>query len=118
MRLYGEPVEESTASTGRLSTACGYVVSDLAVRPGGARLRKDHVIGQGGASANLAKKVVHKPVDNLPDLGTGSGVQAVHLAGRTRRITATDLSPRALELAALSFALPDLVADGFFDIIG
>jgi len=103
--LHVEPVESQE------STACGYVVSDLKARPGGVHLRKDHVVGQGGASANLAQLVVHKPVDNLLDLGTGSGVQAVHLAGRTRRITATDLSPRAIELAALSFALSGIEAE-------
>jgi methylase of polypeptide subunit release factors len=101
-RLHVEPVE---------TTPCGYVVSDLKARPGGVRLRPDHVVGQGGASANLAQLVIHKPVDNFLDLGTGSGVQAVHLAGRARRITATDLNPRALELAALSFALSEIEAE-------
>lgn len=107
-RLHVEPVESTESS---ISTPCGYVVSDLKARPGDLHLRPDHVVGQGGASANLAQLVVHRPVDNLLDLGTGSGVQAVHLAGRTRRITATDLSPRALELAALSFALSGIEAE-------
>ena len=101
-RLHVEPVE---------STPVGYVVSDLSTRPGDGPLRSDHVVGQGGASANLAQLVVHRPVDNLLDLGTGSGVQAVHLAGRARRITATDLDPRALDLAALSFALSGIEAE-------
>src|SRR3954452_16669353 len=101
-RLHVEPVE---------STPCGYVVSDLKARPGVARLRTDHVVGQGGASANLAQLVVHKPVENFLDLGTGSGVQAVHLAGRAHRITATDLHPRALELAELSFGLSGIEAE-------
>jgi methylase of polypeptide subunit release factors len=101
-RLHVEPVE---------STPCGYVVSDLKARPGAARLRTDHVVGQGGASANLAQLVVHKPVENFLDLGTGSGVQAVHLAGRAHRITATDLHPRALELAELSFGLSGIEAE-------
>jgi methylase of polypeptide subunit release factors len=101
-RLHVEPVEHTDG---------GYVVSDLAARPGSGRVRPDHVVGQGGASANLAQLVVHKSVDNLLDLGTGSGVQAVHLADRARRITATDLSPRALELAALSFALSGVEAE-------
>jgi len=103
-RAHVEPVESQR-------TPCGYVVSDLKARPGGVRLRPDHVVGQGGASANLAQLVVHRPVDNLLDLGTGSGVQAVHLAGRAARITATDLNPRALELAALSFALSGIEAE-------
>ncbi|WP_329250191.1 methyltransferase [Actinoallomurus sp. NBC_01490] len=103
-RLHVEPVEGDARHL-------GYVVSDLVVRPGAGRLRPDHVVGQGGASANLAQLVVHRPVDNVLDLGTGSGVQAVHLAQRARRITATDLDPRALDLAALSFALSGVEAE-------
>ncbi|NVI89523.1 class I SAM-dependent methyltransferase [Actinomadura sp. BRA 177] len=85
----------------------GYVVSDLKVRPGAGMPAGDHVVGTGGASGNLARLVVHRAVDNVLDLGTGCGVQAVHMADRNplARITATDVNPRALELAAMSFAL-------------
>ena len=86
----------------------GYVVSDRKVRPGAGRVpADDHVVGTGGASGSLARLVVHSPVDNVLDLGTGCGVQAVHVAGRNpaARVTATDVNPRALELAAMSFAL-------------
>ncbi|MEU8341962.1 class I SAM-dependent methyltransferase [Spirillospora sp. NPDC048832] len=86
----------------------GYVVSDLKVRPGSGRVpADDHVVGTGGASGSLVRLVVHTPVDNFLDLGTGCGVQAVHVAGRHpgARVTATDVNPRALELAAMSFAL-------------
>ncbi|MFB4305388.1 methyltransferase [Actinomadura sp. GTD37] len=85
----------------------GYVVSDLKVRPGSGVPAGDHVVGAGGASGNLARLVVHRAVDNVLDLGTGCGVQAVHLAARnpSARIAATDVNPRALRLAAMSFAL-------------
>ncbi|RKS79780.1 methyltransferase family protein [Actinomadura pelletieri DSM 43383] len=86
----------------------GYVVSDLKVRPGSGTVpAADHVVGAGGASGNLARLVIHRPVDNALDIGTGCGVQAVHLASRDpgARITATDVNPRALTLAAMSFAL-------------
>ncbi|MFI6499969.1 methyltransferase [Nonomuraea typhae] len=83
----------------------GYLVSDRKVRPGDPALRPDHVVGAGGASANLAQLVSRHPVDSALDLGTGCGVQVLHLNGRARRITATDVNPRALELAALSWAL-------------
>ncbi|WP_433475984.1 DUF7059 domain-containing protein [Spirillospora sp. CA-142024] len=89
----------------------GYVVSDPKVRPGsGVVPADDHVVGAGGASGNLARLVVHRAVDNVLDLGTGCGVQAVHLAGRSpaAHITATDVNPRALELAAMSFALSEV----------
>ncbi|WP_231336053.1 DUF7059 domain-containing protein [Actinomadura graeca] len=91
----------------------GYAVSDLKVRPGSGRVvPSDHVVGAGGASGSLARLVVHRAVDNILDLGTGCGVQALHLAARnpSARITATDVNPRALKLAAMSFALSG--ADG------
>jgi methylase of polypeptide subunit release factors len=97
----------------------GHIVSDLRSRPGDGPPGADHVVGQGGASTGLARLVIHRSVDNALDLGTGSGVQAVHLAGRARRITATDLSPRALELARLTFALSgidgELLAGSLFE---
>ncbi|RFU39984.1 methyltransferase domain-containing protein [Actinomadura logoneensis] len=104
-----EPVE-SVLGSGHL----GYVVSDLKVRPGEGRLpRPDHVVGTGGAATSLARLVVHRPVDDVLDLGTGCGVQVLHLADpairpKPARITATDINPRALRLAAKSFALSRL----------
>jgi methylase of polypeptide subunit release factors len=102
--VHVEPLETVHGCSG-----VGYVVSDLKMRPGAAApVRFDHVVGAGGASANLAQLVVHRPVDKALDLGTGSGVQALQLAGRAQRICATDVNPRALELAELSFALSGL----------
>ncbi|WP_184959221.1 DUF7059 domain-containing protein [Nonomuraea endophytica] len=83
----------------------GYLVSDRKVRPGDPALSPDHVVGAGGASANLAQLVTRRPVERALDLGTGCGVQVLHLAGRAERITATDVNPRAVELAGLSWAL-------------
>ncbi|MER5620767.1 methyltransferase [Streptosporangium sp. NPDC002544] len=83
----------------------GYLVSDRKVRPGDPALRPDHVVGAGGASANLAQLASHRPVGRALDLGTGCGVQVLHLNGRAEEITATDVNPRALELARLSWAL-------------
>lgn len=83
----------------------GFVVSDRKVRPGDPALRADHVVGAGGASANLAQLVSRRPVGRALDLGTGCGVQVLHLAGRADEIVATDVNPRAVELARLSWAL-------------
>lgn len=98
-----------------------YVVSDLStgldgnVRPVDA----GHVLGVGGASVSLAELTVRHPVKRALDLGTGCGVQALHLSRHARRVTATDVLPRALELAALSAALSgvevDLREGGLFD---
>ncbi|MFF0573127.1 DUF7059 domain-containing protein [Streptosporangium saharense] len=83
----------------------GYVVSDRKVRPGDPALREDHVVGAGGASANLAQLVSRRPAGRVLDLGTGCGVQVLHLAERAREIVATDVNRRALRMARLSWAL-------------
>ncbi|MEV4838978.1 class I SAM-dependent methyltransferase [Nonomuraea sp. NPDC049486] len=108
----------------------GYVVSDRKVRPGDPALRPDHVVGAGGASANLAQLVTRRPADRALDLGTGCGVQVVSLDGRASHVTATDVNPRAIELARLSWRLSGVsgvdarvgslfepVADEHYDLI-
>ncbi len=85
-----------------------WIVADL---PAGARpgpLRPDHVLGVGGASSTLASAVIRDPVASALDVGTGCGVQALHLSTHARRVTATDLSPRALRFAATTAALAGL----------
>ncbi|MBQ1081110.1 MULTISPECIES: methyltransferase [unclassified Nocardiopsis] len=84
----------------------GFVVSDPKVRPGSGDVpRVDHVVGAGGASANLSRLIVDGPYERALDLGTGCGVQALHLASRAREVVATDLNPRAVRLAGISLAL-------------
>ncbi|MEV0593422.1 class I SAM-dependent methyltransferase [Nonomuraea cavernae] len=108
----------------------GYLVSDRTVRPGDPALRADHVVGAGGASANLAQLVSRRPVGRALDLGTGCGVQVLGLAGRADEIVATDVNPRAVELARLSWELSgisgvdarvgsmfDPVEDELFDLV-
>ncbi|MEW9531667.1 methyltransferase [Microbispora sp. NPDC049125] len=82
-----------------------WVVSDRKVRPGDPSIRADHVVGAGGASASLAQLGWTAPVGRALDLGTGCGVQVLHLAGRADRIVATDVNRRALRLARLSWGL-------------
>ncbi|GAA3855224.1 DUF7059 domain-containing protein [Streptomyces sedi] len=72
---------------------------------------RDVVLGAGGASTTLAQLTVRTPVGRALDLGTGSGVQALHLTRHAERVTATDLNPRALRVAALTLAL-SLGAEG------
>jgi methylase of polypeptide subunit release factors len=87
-----------------------WVVSDR-TDAGGRPLRPDHVLGVGGASTTLAQLTVRRPVERALDIGTGCGVQALHLSTHCGHVTATDLVPRALDLAATSFALSGVVVD-------
>jgi hypothetical protein len=86
-----------------------WVVSDVsnAMRPG-IPLPAEHVLGVGGASTTLAQATVRRPVGTALDLGTGCGVQALHLSTHAQRVTATDLSDRALRFAATTAALNGL----------
>lgn len=105
-----------------------WVLSDLPAQPG-RQLPADHVLGVGGASTTLAGATVRTPVGTALDLGTGCGVQALHLSTHARAVTATDLSPRALRFAATTAALNGLswellqgdmlapVADRRFDLV-
>ncbi|GAA2741722.1 methyltransferase [Terrabacter aerolatus] len=82
-----------------------WVASDLSELAVGGPLRPDHVLGIGGASTTLASWTVRRPVDRALDLGTGCGVQALHLTGHVGAVVATDISERALAYAAFNLAL-------------
>ncbi|WP_203914624.1 DUF7782 domain-containing protein [Rhizocola hellebori] len=81
-----------------------WVLADLPAQPG-RQLPADHVLGVGGASTTLAGATIRKPVGTALDLGTGCGVQALHLSQQADSVTATDVSPRALSFAATTAAL-------------
>ncbi|WUH91852.1 class I SAM-dependent methyltransferase [Streptomyces sp. NBC_00433] len=108
-----------------------WIVSDLGCAVGGAGGigsapgvdRADLVLGVGGASTTLAGLTVREPVGSALDLGTGSGVQALHAAQHATRVTATDVNPRALHFARLTLALsgahePDLRRGSLFEPVG
>lgn len=86
-----------------------FIVSDLGCAVGGAGGigNKDEgvVLGVGGASTTLAGVTVRTPVSSALDLGTGSGIQALHAAQHATLVTATDLNPRALDFTRLTLAL-------------
>lgn len=81
------------------------VISDLDAALRGDPVGRDHVLGVGGASMSLARAVIRTPVRRALDLGTGCGVQALHLDAHCDQIVATDTNPRALALAAATAAL-------------
>jgi len=82
---------------------------DAGMRPG--PVRHDHVLGIGGASVTLAHAVVRAPVRRALDLGTGCGIQALHLSAHCEQIVATDTNERALALAAATARLNGLTWD-------
>ena len=48
---------------------------------------------------------MREPVGSALDLGTGCGVQALHLAAHSRSVVATDVNERALWMTRLNAAL-------------
>ncbi|THA76372.1 class I SAM-dependent methyltransferase [Streptomyces sp. A0642] len=86
-----------------------FIVSDLGCAVGGAGGIGSHeegvVLGIGGASTTLAGITVRRPVESALDVGTGSGIQALHASQHATRVTATDLNPRALDFTRLTLAL-------------
>ena len=98
------------ASDGGLAT---WVCSDLggvqlAARRGDghdAALRRDHVVGIGPATVNLAQLTPREPIVRALDLGVGMGVQTLHLLEHTEHVVATDISARALEFARVNLLL-------------
>ena len=94
-----------------------WVASDLGELATGAPLRPDHVLGVGGASTTLASWTPRPQVRRALDLGTGCGVQALHLAGHADEVVATDVNARALWMTRLNAALNEVdvdVRDGSF----
>jgi methylase of polypeptide subunit release factors len=82
-----------------------WIVSDLGELALGHALPVDHVLGVGGASLTLSGLMLQAPVERALDLGTGCGIQAMHASRHARHVVATDISVRALELAALNTEL-------------
>jgi protein-L-isoaspartate O-methyltransferase len=84
-----------------------WVVSDLTPGLDGIAqdVGPDHVLGISPASTSLAQLTVRRPVASALDLGTGCGVQALHLAAHAERVVATDVNPRALSLTRFNAQL-------------
>ena len=74
-------------------------------------MNPEHVLGISEASSSLAQLTVREPVGRALDLGTGCGVQALHLAQHADIVVATDVNPRALAMARLTAALNELDID-------
>jgi len=88
-----------------------WVVADLDSDLRGGAVPADHVLGVGHASINLTRATTRRQVDTLLDLGTGCGVQALHASTHAQKITATDVSTRALALAKATFRINEIDVD-------
>ncbi len=102
-----------------------YVVSDHGPDSAGRPIEEvaaDHVLGVGGASLTLARITPRDPVERALDLGTGCGVQSLHLGRHASHVVATDRNRRALRLAGVSAALSgqewDLREGSLFEPVG
>lgn len=93
VRPYGEPGRD------------WWVVSDFGADVRGGPLAPDHVLGIGSAALTLAQATPREPVGTALDIGTGAGIQALHLGGHAGQVVATDISERALRFAATTAAL-------------
>ena len=82
-----------------------WIASDLGELALGSAIPENHVLGVGGASTTLSGLMMSRPVDLALDLGTGCGIQALHAARHASKVIATDISSRALELAAMNAEL-------------
>jgi hypothetical protein len=98
-----------------------WVVSDLTPGLDGLpqQVGADHVLGISPASTSLAQLTTRAEVGSSLDLGTGCGVQALHLAAHSTTVVATDVNRRALGIAAFNAALNEVgdcveVRDGSF----
>ena len=130
---------ESLAAAGLVAQSVGEVAARLDVRPcvvgdqdmwvvsdrnpgldgGPQRLAADQVLGISPASTSLAQLTMREHVGRSLDLGTGCGVQALHLAAHSDRVVATDVNSRALWMTRFNLGLNDVttpvdVRDGSF----
>ncbi|GAA1110666.1 class I SAM-dependent methyltransferase [Nocardioides dubius] len=84
-----------------------WVVSDLTPGLDGTpnKVGADHVLGISSAATSLAQMTIRDEVTRSLDLGTGCGVQALHLAQHSQQVVATDINKRALWMTELNARL-------------
>jgi methylase of polypeptide subunit release factors len=90
-----------------------WVIGDLTpgLDGGPNRVGPDHVLGISPAATSLAELTVRKPLPRALDLGTGCGVQSLHLAAHVEHVVATDVNTRALWMTRLNAELNGVSLD-------
>ncbi|GGD13397.1 DUF7059 domain-containing protein [Nocardioides daphniae] len=97
-----------------------WILSDLTPGMDGRpnQVDGDYVLGISPASTSLAQLTMRTPVGRSLDLGTGCGVQALHLAAHSDAVVATDVNARALAMTRFTMRLNGIdnvdVRDGSF----
>ncbi len=82
-----------------------WVASDQTALQLGRPLPAEHILGVGKASMTLAEITPRHEVATALDIGTGCGIQALHLLTHSRHVTITDISQRALDFAVFNILL-------------
>ncbi|HNI70512.1 MAG TPA: methyltransferase, partial [Marmoricola sp.] len=90
-----------------------WVASDLTPGLDGSpnRVGPDFVLGVSSASVSLAQMTIRDQVGSALDLGTGCGVQSLHLTQHADLVVATDVNERALRLARFNADLNEVDID-------
>ncbi|MPZ96085.1 MAG: methyltransferase, partial [Propionibacteriales bacterium] len=90
-----------------------WVMSDLTPGLDGSpsRVPTDHVLGVSSASGSLAALTIRDRVGSALDLGTGCGVQSLHLSTHAGRVVGTDVNERALAMARINADLNQVAVD-------
>ena len=82
-----------------------WVASDQTALQLGTALPAEHILGVGKASLTLAEITPRHQVDTALDIGTGCGIQALHLLSHAKHDTMTEVSQRALNFARFNILL-------------
>ncbi|MDI6024337.1 class I SAM-dependent methyltransferase [Leucobacter sp. UT-8R-CII-1-4] len=104
------PIELPDVDDATGGTSDWWILSDLDDQLRFGPARSDHVMGVGGATRSLLAQLPLGDVPDLPsqalDLGTGCGIVALYLSrAGVNKVVASDISERALELAAANAVL-------------
>lgn len=97
LRPYQTQTSEGTADL--------WVLSDLSAHQRQGPLPHDHVLGIGQASLTLAGATHRREVTSALDIGTGCGIQLLHLLDHCQKVVGTDVSQRALDFARFNVLL-------------
>lgn len=82
-----------------------WVASDLSAHQVEGALPAEHVLGVGHASLTLAGITHRRRVETALDVGTGCGIQLLHLLDHASHVVGTDISHRALGFARFNILL-------------